>query len=107
MTTYRIVAPHFVAAIIVDLGKIVQAAPILGWSVGKEFTNIRDYAKGRGWTVEPLPESNGPEMIEFEGIVYELEWHGRAIVRITKHEEGEEDIDISFDELPEFVKEQI
>lgn len=107
MTSYRIVAPHFVAGIIVDLGRVIQAAPILGWSVGKEFSIVRDYCRDRGWEVQPIPELKVPTMIEYNGILYEFQWSGRAIVRITKHEEGEESVEVPFSELPEYVKDQI
>jgi hypothetical protein len=51
---YRIVAPHFVAAITVTDGFVDEAAPILGWSIGWHRDRFFEYCKARNWNVEML-----------------------------------------------------
>lgn len=46
----RVVAPHFVAGIIVDGGACVHAAPILHWAVGRKQDELRAYFARKGWT---------------------------------------------------------
>lgn len=103
MTTYRILAPHFVAGVVADDDIIIQAAPIVGWSVGNSFTDFRDYCQKRGWLIEPLDDSSHPRWLEYEGRAYEIVWRDNAIVRITLHDEGEER-DLRVDELPDVLK---
>jgi hypothetical protein len=42
-------APHFCAGIVLDNGRCVKAAPILGWCVGRTVNMLRAYFKRRGW----------------------------------------------------------
>jgi hypothetical protein len=51
MKLLRIVAPHFVAGII--LGDIA-IAPIIAFMRGWDETRVRDYCAKRGWFVEDL-----------------------------------------------------
>ena len=53
-TLWRIVAPHFVAGLIVDHGRVAQAAPILRWAEGRRWGNVRRYLKAQGWHGDPL-----------------------------------------------------
>lgn len=106
MKTYRILAPHFTAGIEVSGDVVLQAAPILGWTVGKSFISFRDYAKARGWSLEPLDDRQRPQWIELEGRVYEIRWSGNTIIRISLHE-NEEVTDIKFDDLPDIIKRMI
>lgn len=46
----RVVAPHFVAGLIVDGDRCVEAAPILRWAVGKRRAELRAYFKRRRWS---------------------------------------------------------
>lgn len=46
---WRIVAPHFVAALIVYEGRVVDSAPILAWARNKTWREVRGYLKARGW----------------------------------------------------------
>ena len=104
MTTYRITSPHFVAAIVSSGDDIVQAAPILHWTVGKSVSYVTDYCKARGWQVEPMIEDSRPCWLEVEGQVYEIHWSlSGVITRITRHD-GDEPHDLTFDELPEQLK---
>jgi hypothetical protein len=45
----RVVAPHFVAGIIVRDGKCVTAAPILRWAIGKTRDELRAYFASKRW----------------------------------------------------------
>lgn len=50
---YRIVAPHFVAALVVDSNMvIVKSAPILSWARGKSLHTVQDYFEKKSWTIE-------------------------------------------------------
>jgi hypothetical protein len=103
MTTYRITAPHFVAAIVESGDAIIQSAPILHWAVGKQFSYVRDYCHQRGWIVEPLETTVRPHWLECDGKTYELKWHNNTLTRITLHYDGEV-CDLRFDDLPDVLK---
>jgi hypothetical protein len=45
----RVEAPHFVAGLIVTKGRVVRAAPILKWSLGKQWVWIASYIERKGW----------------------------------------------------------
>lgn len=50
----RVVAPHFVAGLIVEPDeweelRCVQAAPILRWAVGKRREDLQEYFRRSGW----------------------------------------------------------
>lgn len=107
MQSYRIVAPHFVAAVIVGGDLVLQSAPILNWSVGKPFVLLRDYSRKRGWIVEPLEETVHPTWLELDGTVYEITWNEDTITGITAHESGEESRELTWDELPSILKDQL
>lgn len=49
----RVVAPHFVAGLVLDSGgRCVETAPILAASIGKSEAELRAYFARRGWQVE-------------------------------------------------------
>lgn len=100
MTTYRILTPAFVGTIVASGDLVVQAAPSLHWAVGGTFSAAREYFTRRGWQIEPLLLDTHPEWIEHAGCMYEFQWKGDTITRITKHVDGEAR-DITFDELPD------
>ena len=66
MMLMRVVAPHFVAGVVVRLdsppdvplcealyhGRVVEAAPILHWSIGKPYDTLWSYAERKGWLIE-------------------------------------------------------
>ena len=107
MQLYRVTAPHFVAGVVVSGDYVLQSAPILGWSVGKPFPFLRDYAKRRGWIVEPLEENAHPTWLELDGRVYEITWSEDTIERITVLEAGEEPKELSYNELPEILRDEL
>ena len=51
---YRIVAPHFVAGIIVRNDRVWRTAPILKWMWGKKFSELHSYFNRKRWTYERL-----------------------------------------------------
>lgn len=55
-TPARIVAPHFVAGIIMSGGHCIRAAPILAWAIGRDAACLRAYFRDRGWEASILPE---------------------------------------------------
>lgn len=50
----RVVSPYYVAGIIVDGGRVIKAAPILRWSIGKSFSEIKAYFAHKGFIIEEL-----------------------------------------------------
>jgi hypothetical protein len=48
---YQITSKYFCAGIVVHTGTIVHAAPILGWTIGKEFKYFRDYCRRKRWAI--------------------------------------------------------
>ena len=57
MTGYRVTAPHFVAGIETREDKIVAAAPILAWAIGKRLRWFQGYCLKKRWTIERLKEA--------------------------------------------------
>jgi hypothetical protein len=51
---WRIDGRYFVAGLRVEGGTVVEAAPILAWTVGRVWTELRAHFRRRGWHGEPL-----------------------------------------------------
>ena len=51
---YRIVSSYFVAGLRVEGGKVVTAAPIIGWMVGKPVRSIRAWLLVKRCIVEKI-----------------------------------------------------
>lgn len=51
---WRIEGPRFVAGLVVRAGVVVEAAPILGWAVGRPWSSVRAYAVRKGWHGAPV-----------------------------------------------------
>jgi hypothetical protein len=49
---FQVTAPHFVAGLVVDAGRVVRAAPILAWTVGKTRDHLRPYFRRKRWEVK-------------------------------------------------------
>lgn len=50
---YQITAPHFCAGLEVAPGGVVyNAAPILRWTIGKQYSYVSRYCQQRGWKTE-------------------------------------------------------
>lgn len=41
-TLWRVVAPHFVAGLVTDGDRVVEAAPILRWTMGRSRPQLRE-----------------------------------------------------------------
>jgi hypothetical protein len=53
----QVTAPHFCAGLVLDeTGTVVEAAPILGWTVGKHWRELRPYFAKRRWTARRVTE---------------------------------------------------
>jgi hypothetical protein len=48
---YRVDVPHFCCGIIVKDEKVVKAAPIMKWAVGKPLTVIQAWVKSKRGTI--------------------------------------------------------
>lgn len=50
----RVTAPHFVAGVVIDreTAKIIAAAPILSYTLGKSARWLRAYVDRKGWEAE-------------------------------------------------------
>jgi|KBSMisStandDraft_5_1062788.scaffolds.fasta_scaffold211567_2 hypothetical protein len=42
-------APHFYAAVIVENNRVVRAAPIVKWMIGKSVPDVLAYCMRKGW----------------------------------------------------------
>ena len=51
---WRIVAPHFVAVVIVERGRVTDSAPILAWTRGRRWRSVRADFRRRGWHGAPV-----------------------------------------------------
>lgn len=48
----RIVAPHFVAAVVLDQNdRVIRAAPIVGYMHGWTRDRVRSYVARKGWQI--------------------------------------------------------
>lgn len=54
-TLVRVVAPHFVAGLVVVDGRCCEAAPILRWAIGKSTEELRRYFTHKGWLATQRP----------------------------------------------------
>lgn len=56
VTLWAVDAPHFYAGIVSDgTEHIVEAAPILRWTIGKSRSELRAYFARKGWKVTKCP----------------------------------------------------
>ena len=60
-TTVRVTAPHFVAALVIYRGEIVDCAPVLRKWVGlRGAAEALDFFRRKGWGVEVLDNKEAP-----------------------------------------------
>lgn len=102
MTTYKVISPLFVAVVHVSSGIVVQTAPVLEWTLNRDWPSVLENFKHRGWTVAPVLD-DGPRTthLTYDGVLYEFHWSDKRCIRITRHQEGCESEDITADELPD------
>lgn len=55
----RVVAPDFVAGLIMDGDRCIHAAPKLRWAIGKFRPELRAYFQRRGWSASIVGERRG------------------------------------------------
>jgi hypothetical protein len=53
----RVVAPHFVAGLVLADDRCAHAAPILRWCIGKSWSSLAAYFVGKHWSAERFEES--------------------------------------------------
>lgn len=51
----RITAPHYCAGLVARDGRVIEAAPILRWTVGKKAEAVIEYAVRKKYHVKVLP----------------------------------------------------
>jgi hypothetical protein len=51
----RVVAPHFVAGLVMQGDRCTHAAPILGWAVGRRRKTLQAAFARQGWTASVIP----------------------------------------------------
>jgi hypothetical protein len=107
MTTYIIQAPKFRALVSEAENTVVSATEILDWAIGDHWTRVRDYCQKKGWQVIPCLDENDsparPTAVQIGTKQYSLKWFGDILVRVTLHD-GFQSKDLSFDEIPESLK---
>lgn len=60
MNLVRVVAPHFVAGLIVDrYDRVVEAAPIVRYMRGWDGNKVRAYVQGKGWRASRVADATG------------------------------------------------
>jgi len=47
-------APHYNAGLVHYNGVVVKAAPIIGWTIGKNWLNVKNYFVRKGYTMEEM-----------------------------------------------------
>lgn len=60
MTLVQITAPHFVAGLQAEDGRVVRAAPIIKYMIGWDGGGLKSWCHHKGWTyqvVDRLPET--------------------------------------------------
>lgn len=50
-TLYSVDAPHFNAGLVVEREVVLEAAPILKWSIGKPVAEVFRFFAAKGWKV--------------------------------------------------------
>ncbi len=50
----RVVAPHFVAGMLMTDNIVTEAAPILKWALGKHRDDLRQYFLRKGWEAHEI-----------------------------------------------------
>jgi len=58
----RVEAPHFVAGLVLRDGRCVNAAPILGWAIGRPGWAILGYCRRKRWRAELVTRHAQPRL---------------------------------------------
>lgn len=89
----RVVAPHFVAGFVVKNEKVVEAAPILNYLVGKSELFARNYLalKKWGFSVHDAPSSSEQLSPESNQPLNEFFKHDKKVKTPSKKEKDHSD----------------
>ena len=60
----RVVAPHFVAGLLIEDDVCFAAAHILGWCVGKTSAELRAYFAKKEWTATIVRDKSPEPVVE-------------------------------------------
>ena len=55
-TLVRVVAPHFVAGLVIEQQRATVTAPILAWARGKHEDELREAFRRKGWRASIVKE---------------------------------------------------
>lgn len=106
MTQYLIESNDFKALVTEDGGICTAVSPEFDLCLGLPFAHVRDYCNRKGWFVIPIiPEEAiiRPTLVEIGHVTYSLKWVADILVRVTI-QDGFSNRDLSFDEIPESLK---
>ena len=81
----QITSGYFCAGLLVDgKGRVARAAPILGWTIGKDWLDVARYAQKKHWKMTKVnaPQIHFPKLPR-NGVVF-------GAVAIVKHVEESE-----------------
>ena len=53
----RIKSSYFVAGVVLENAKVIQAAPIVNYMRGWSVENVIEYCRAKGWKVQVLREN--------------------------------------------------
>lgn len=54
---WQITAPHYCAGLVVSDGMVTDAAPIICWTVGKAWRDVRNQLRAKGYSGQQLPKA--------------------------------------------------
>ena len=60
---WQVTAPHFCAGLVTLGDTVVDAAPILRWTLRKSRAHLRSYFKRRGWIVRCVSKDPSPAKV--------------------------------------------
>lgn len=61
-TTYhRAILPHYMCQFVVRAGRIVEAAPVMQWAIGRPIGVFRKWVRSKGGRIEQLHAVNETE----------------------------------------------
>lgn len=56
---FQIYGSYFVAGIAVRHGRVVDAPPLLRWTIGKRLREVVAYGDSKGWVIRCISETAG------------------------------------------------
>jgi len=74
-------APHFTAGLTIDGDRIVEAAPILRWTLSKTWRFVRRYFSNKGYEVVVMADPSEVNWYYLEGVRYCVHCETRRCTR--------------------------